>query len=139
MIPWPLTPTVFAGSLVVAAALAFGAGWQTNGWRVGNRYEAKIAEIYRQGGEAMREGQKANNELRRKSREDADRIADLSRGVRVRCYADRPGNVSAAGPDADPAGDDREARRAAVDTTDVLRQCLRTFGEVNRTLSGVTP
>ncbi len=137
MIPW--LPVSYRTLAIVGIALCvFAAGWSANGWRLNAKHATELRKMLEAGAEATKRRDLAMQSLREQSLEDADRIARLSRGTRVRCYADRP-DVPAAGADADPAGDHREAGKAAVDATDVLRQCLRTFGEVNRTLSGVSP
>jgi hypothetical protein len=75
--------------------------------------------------------------LRDQSDEDAIRIARLSHNARVRVCTQRPANRLPGDTDASAPGDDRAS---GEDITGLLRQCLRTFGQVNRATSqGKTP
>lgn len=131
MWPLPVSPRMIVLAVVVLSAGA--AGWLTNGWRLKAKHESELKAMYAAGLQATQRRDAQIASLREQSLEDSDRIADLSRGVRVRCYTDRP-SLSPASPDPDPAGDDRAAGEDAVNATDLLRQCLRSFGEINRAL-----
>jgi len=91
--------------------------------------DREVAAMYRAGQKVVEKRDAKNAHLQELSREDALRIADLSRGARVRCRA-----VVVPGPNPSPPRDDRETGEAAEDATDLLRQCLRSFGEINRAL-----
>ena len=67
--------------------------------------------------------------LRDQSDEDAIRIAKLSHNARVRVCTQRPANRLPGDTVPSPPRDDRAGDE---DITQLLRQCLRTFGEVNR-------
>lgn len=130
---WPLPVStrtlLFAGVVLCAGAV----GWQVNGWRLNGKHASELKAMYAAGVKATERRDAQLASLREQSREDSERIADLSRGVRVRCITDRPG-VPSPGPDADPPGDDRASGEDVIDATNVLRQCLRSFGEINRAL-----
>lgn len=128
--------TTVSNRLVIAAAalsLAFAAGWYVNGLRLNGKHNAEIKAMYEAGRKVAAERREKIQELKGKSREDAIRIAKLSRNARVRvCPPASTGLPGTAGSvDAGTAGNSGEV---GEDITDLLRQCLRTFGEVNRVL-----
>ena len=135
---WPLSASSRVIVAVVILSLAFGAGWFANGWRLGSKVERLKAEhatelrkMQDAGIAALAKRQEAIQNLKGKSREDADRIAKLSRDARVFACTepDLPGTGNVT--DTSATGNDRAVRE---DITPVLRQCLRSFGEINRAL-----
>ncbi len=129
---WPFPAVSSRMALLVAVVMCvFAAGWFANGWRLKAIHATELRKMQDAGIAALAKRQEAIQNLKGKSREDADRIAKLSRNARV--YActepDLPGN----GTDTGAPGDDRAVRE---DITPVLRQCLRSFGEINRALIG---
>lgn len=128
--------TAVSNRLVIAVAalsLAFGAGWLVNGWRLNSKHDAELVAMYEAGVKVAAKRREKIQELKGKSHEDAIRIAKLSRNARVRvCPPASTGLPRAAGSaDAGTAGNSGEV---GEDITDLLTQCLRTFGEVNRIL-----
>ena len=115
----------------LAAVLALVSGVSVSlGYRLGT------AEGNRQTIKALKAGEKVVakrraeiNTLRDQSDEDAIRIAKLSHNARVRVCTQRPANRLPGDTDASAPGDDRAS---GEDITGLLRQCLRTFGEVTR-------
>lgn len=121
-------PAIF---LAVALALAFGACSYVS-YNLGQASgEKQVRKMLEAGVAALAVRQKLVVELKEQSREDAVRIAELSRNARVRIC--KPARLPAGGSitDANPAGNDGAT---GEDITAVLRQCLRTFGEVTRAL-----
>lgn len=93
--------------------------------------EKQVRKMLEAGVAALAERQKLVVELRGKSLEDADRIAKLSRNARVRIC--KPARLPAGGSSTD-TGTTGDGGTVGEDITPILRQCLRTFGEVNHVL-----
>ena len=125
---WSLSPPVLialAATVAVASGASGSIGY-SSGKSAGNELVLKMQNA---GIEAMARRQTVITELKGKSRADANRIAKLSRDARVficpEPHLPRPGDIT----DTDPPGDDRAVR---TDITGILRQCHRSFGEINR-------
>lgn len=119
---------VAVGGIALAAGLASGAWVQKQ--RLDARYQHDMKQMLEAGIAATEKRNVQIASLRKQAIEDADRIARLSRGARVRICPDAvPGGGNV--PDADSAG---TGGATGEDITAILRQCLRTFGEVNRAL-----
>lgn len=131
---WPiksaLVPYLAAFLVVVLGVASYGI--YRTGYKVGKADGDRLVLKMQQAGvAALAKRQETVKDLRRDSREDAKRIARLSRNARVRACTESSLPAGGDGTDARTPGDDREA---GEDITDLLRQCLRTFGEVNRAL-----
>lgn len=129
---WPLPVSTRTLLIVGAGVFAFAAGWQVNGWRLNAKHSGELKAMYAAGVKATERREVQIASLREQSLEDSERIARLSRGARVYACPDRaadrlPGNSNAGSP--------RDDRAGREDITQLLRQCLRSFGEVNRALS----
>ncbi len=131
---WPIK-SALVPYLVAALVVALGV-WSYSVYRKGYRDgEAATAHLVQKmqaaGAASLAKRQETVKELRGKSLEDAKRIVRLSRDARVRVCTEPGLPAGGNGTDPSPPGDDREA---GEDITDLLRQCLRTFGEVNRAI-----
>jgi len=115
--------------LVAGIALAcIASGW--TGYKLGRADgNEQVSKMYRAGVEVVAKRQTLITKLKRKSSEDADRIADLSRDARVRICPEPRVPAGRDLTDPGPAGD---GGAPGEDITDILRQCLRSFGEINR-------
>lgn len=130
---WSLSPPVLIA--VAGAAIAVSLASGATGYKLGRASGDKdVRAMYEAGQKAMAKRQTVITDLRGKSREDADRIAKLSRDARVYCASAAPANRLPGTSDPGPAGNDRTARE---DFAPVLRQCLRSFGEINRAVGVV--
>ena len=128
---WPLLANTRTLALAVAVLCAGVVGWQVNGWRLKAQHESELKAMYAAGVKATQRREVQIASLREQSREDAERIARLSRGGRVyACPSPAPDRLpgdSNAGPAA-PSGSGRE------DVTELLEAFLKCGGEVNRAL-----
>lgn len=132
---WPIKSAVvpyLAAFLVVVLGVASYGSYRT-GYKVGRADgDRQVLKMQQAGVAALAKSRETVQELKGKSREDAIRIARLSRNARVFVCPEPGLPASGDGADASSPGDGRAVRE---DLAPVLRQCLRTFGEVNRALA----
>lgn len=134
---WPLSANIRSDWYVIAALCAVVVSSWT-GFKLGRADgDREVKRMYQAAQTAVMKRRAEIETLRDQSDEDAIRIAKLSRNARVRCYPSAPADRLPGNPDSSPARDDRAV---GVDLTPVLRQCLRTFGQVNKaTTKGKPP
>ena len=127
---WPLilkyraAICIAVGVLVVLGAVYWKG--RVDGTAAGDR---KTLRMYEAAKEVVAKRAVEIGTLRDQSDEDAIRIAKLSHNARVRVCTQRPANRLPGDTVPSPPGNDRAGDE---DITQLLRQCLRTFGEVNR-------
>lgn len=133
-LPVSLRTLALAGAaLLVTGVLSFaGVKLYQQGYAVGRADgDREVAKMYRAGVEASQRRDVQINTLREQGLEDSERIARLSGRGRVLCTPSPPADRLPGSADAGPAGGHRGGE---VDLAPVLRQCLRTFCEVNGAL-----
>ena len=127
---WPLL-LKYRGAIVLGVGVLVVLGavyWKgrIDGTAAGDR---KTLRMYEAAKEVVAKRAVEIRTLRDQSDEDALRIARLSHNARVRVCTQRPANRLSGDTVPSPPRDDRAGDE---DITQLLRQCLRTFGEVTR-------
>ena len=129
---WPLPPLwlaiCLAAALAVVSAASGGIGYRL-GKSAGDR---EVLKMLKAGQAVVAKRDAQIGTLRDQSDEDAIRIAKLSHGAGVRLC--KPTAAKRLPGSADPSTPGN-GETVGEDITGVLRQCLRTFGQVNRAIS----
>jgi len=121
-------------AVVAIITFSFLSGWTANGWRLNSYHSKEIAALLRANTDATSKRDSTISELRLKNIEDSNRIADLSRGARVRTCPTNSSGVPASGDSTDTSAK-AHSGAGGEDITELLRWCAKSFGEINRAVA----